>query len=396
MTRDRKETPAMGTATAPTADVRQLSSARSLRRAPTRGALQWAREALAARGRETATGVVDLGSQRELANRMGLSPGTVARHLRTLGGIVVATVPVQLDADKLRTFDAGTGNGARPEQVVAASLAAHPDQSALLRAAAALIDSVTIFVEALTAATAPTDRPAPVPRRRQVVTRRRATARDEPSRRVASVASLPADSQTEIFPGQEDNPSGCLAQSTVAARAGARRDPSRHVASLAGGRTPDTLTDDQVSELLRPLVKTCRECGRPDKVDKRGYNALRRIPEEQFRYGVSQMIIKARSGAARLPLGLLVSLAQRYAAGDTEFFERPVLHDVPAFVHEAEPVDEAEDDETDPLEGLSPAEVAAIDARIKGRHTMGSRALDSLRRHYARQLRADPADRSAT
>ena len=50
---------------------------------------------------EAIDGIADLGSQRQLAAAMGLSPGTVNQHVRRLGPIVVTTTPLRIDTDEL-------------------------------------------------------------------------------------------------------------------------------------------------------------------------------------------------------------------------------------------------------------------------------------------------------
>lgn len=391
----------MGTAHAATA-VTPLTAAPSLHERPTPGAIRWAHAAIALRGHAPGQGIVCLGSQLELASDMGMSRGTVGRHLRVLGPIAVETVPVQIDTDLLH--DAGGPSTPRPGALPHPPAASTPDAQTsgderLLQAAAALIDSVTALIDAIAAKTQPgpiaaKTQPGPDRPNRKVrtahVARRDATRRDafppDVAPSVASVASVAPVSQSGLFPVQ-DKETDCLTDSSPIARGATDRATSRRVAPTQD-RT-DQLTTDEVTELLQPLIKTCRQCQRSDKVDSRGYAPLRQLREDELRYGISRIVRMTRDGELRSPMHFLVAQAQNHANGDAEFFERPRLDDLtsdtPAAPDDAGGRDAVDDD--DPLDALSPEQLAAIDAQIKGRHTMGTRALDSIRRQHARELR---------
>ena len=341
-------------------------------------------------------GIVCLGSQLELASEMGMSRGTVGRHLRVLGPIAVETVPVRIDTDLLQ--DEGGPTNPRPAALPhppatnAADAPTNGDDR-LLQAAAALIESVTALVDAIAARSQPGPNRPTRKVRTALVARRGTTSRDVSSTDVASVASVAPVSQSGLFPVQIKEVD-CLTDSTAVARGATDRATSRHVAPTPQHRT-DQLTTDQVTELLKPLIKTCRQCQRSDKVDSRGYVSLRKLSEDELRYGISRIVRMTRDGDLHSPMHFLVAQAQNHANGDAEFFERPVLDDPsPAPGTAPNDADGLDADDDDPLDALSPEQLAAIDAQIKGRHTMGTRALDSIRRQHARELRGGKTDKS--
>lgn len=395
----------MGTASAATA-VTPLTAAPSLHERPTRGAIRWAHAAIRLRGHSPGAGVVDLGTQLELASDMGLSRGTVGRHLRVLGPIAVDTVPVLIDTDLLH--DASADHNHRPDVLPDARATGAPDPAVngderLLAAATALVESVAALVDAIAARTQSGPARPTTRHRRSVVARRSATRRDDSARPVAPsvasvafVAPVARDSQSDVLPVQYEE-ADCLTDLAHVARGATDRvAPSRRVAPTPTDPT-DQLTSEAVTELLKPLIKTCRDCHRSDKVDRRGYATLRQLSEHELRYGISRIVTMTRQGDLRSPMHFLVAHAQKHAAGDTEFFERPDLDDpAPVMVTPTDELDHLDDleDLEDPLDGLSAEQLAAIDAQIKGRHTMGTRALDSIRREHARQLRHQQTDGS--
>ena len=228
----------MGTAHAATA-VTPLTAAPSLHERPTPGAIRWAHAAIALRGHAPGQGIVCLGSQLELASDMGLSRGTVGRHLRVLGPIAVETVPVQIDTDLLH--DAGGPSTPRPGALPHPPAASTPDAQTsgderLLQAAAALIDSVTALIAAIAAKTQPgPDRPHRKVRTAHVA-RRGATRRDasRPTSRHLS-RRLAASQSVRSFPVQ-DKEADCLTDSNPIARGATE---SCHVASRAANPGSD-------------------------------------------------------------------------------------------------------------------------------------------------------------
>ena len=56
-----------------------------------------------------------------------------------------------------------------------------------------------------------------------------------------------------------------------------------------------------------------------------GYAALRRIPVDGLRFGISQVVLMlTTTDKVRSPMGLLVAKAREWNEGNTEFFEPPV------------------------------------------------------------------------
>ena len=97
-------------------------------------------------GRGDAVGVVELGTQRQLAALTGRSPGTVSKYIGLLGAIVVDSVPVRVDVELLLSTvpcrRAANGSRTASTSSTPASTAPVP-QVDLIAAIAGLVDSVT-------------------------------------------------------------------------------------------------------------------------------------------------------------------------------------------------------------------------------------------------------------
>jgi len=152
------------------------------------------------------------------------------------------------------------------------------------------------------------------------------------------------------------------------------------------GSTPP-LTDEQLSELLAPLVEACRRCNRPQQVDAQGYAALRHIPADDLRFGIAQIVLMlTTTDKVRSPMGLLVAKARDWKDGKTEFFDRPSTVEPLVAAPSVEEA-EADEDGDDPLAGLSADDIAMIDRQIPAAGSMPTRALQALRKQQAREMR---------
>ena len=389
------------------AAVRPLTSARSYGVAPTRAAVRWLRDVLVQTGQSSADGVVELGTQRELATLSGRSPGTVWKYLGLLGDIVVASVPVRVDLDLLDSPAASgqAADTARPRQPTPPPGDASAD---LVAAVAQLLDSVTNLLATATradgsigerheSASAVTGRVRRASARLRAPSR--AVSRTKVARRGAQKARV-SQTDRELDSPVEQDLSDCLSDDARRApRAVARPEMARNGApAQSQGRpascTPvggDVLSDTEVGELVAPLVEACRRCHRPQNLDRDGYAALRVIPSEGLRYAVSQIVLMlATTDKVRSPMGLLVAKARAWAEGDTDFFEAPSPPAPPLAPDPVLPSTPAtEEDDEDPLTGLSDEDLAAIDRTIAGARTMPARALHALRREHARMLQRE-------
>ena len=149
-----------------------------------------------------------------------------------------------------------------------------------------------------------------------------------------------------------------------------------------------------MTELLAPLVEACRRCSRPQKIDAQGYGALRRLPADGLRFGISQVVLMlTTTDKVRSPMGLLVAKAREWNEGNTEFFEPPATVE-PLPVPLSPPPGDVDVDELmdDPLAELSSDDIAVIDRQITGAHSMPTRALQALRRQHARAMRDQHED----
>ena len=194
-----------GTAPA-SARVRELTSAPSYGAPPTRAAVRWLRDALELSGRGDAVGVVELGTQRQLAALTGRSPGTVSKYIGLLGEIVVDSVPVRVDVELLRSTVPcrRAANGSRTASTSSTpGSASSASQVDLVAAIAGLVDSVTELL-----AVVQTMCPPPIPEGsdhlrssvavpRRVIARQRATSAPFRRRKWRAAARLSRQSDRQ-------------------------------------------------------------------------------------------------------------------------------------------------------------------------------------------------------
>lgn len=286
-------------------------------RRPTAGAVRFACSVLRSFAGDDPCGPVQLEvSQSQLAAQFGLSAGTVSRHLRELGPVVLSRVPLVIDVDALalaaphaRVLLGPTRPALRlvspdpsPDTVTTPPPPVRGDRLDDLvdRLADVLVDRVLAAVEARIAVRL--DPHASV-----------ATHRDE-----AAASAVGRGSSRLVAEVVSEQISVQLR--TTAAR------PRSVVARRRGGRDP--VADGAVREALVPLIEWCRRNGRPTAIDAAGVLLLAELPADHLQAGVRNlMLLSATPGRSdrpvRNPLGLLVSAARRYLYEDDKGFFTP-------------------------------------------------------------------------
>jgi DNA-binding IclR family transcriptional regulator len=145
-------------------------------------------------------------------------------------------------------------------------------------------------------------------------------------------------------------------------------DDPRNLAREDSPEFAGSLSREQLDAALVPLHEACKRYGnKPGFLDENGRRYLSRLPEDQLRAGVNQIIRKLKANTAiDRPFGLLVARAK---AGDVEFFAPPPTPPPPSSdqaTTEPEPAETATDPAADDaIAALSAAELEALDAEIE-------------------------------
>jgi hypothetical protein len=247
--------------------------------------------------------VVDA-SQASLAHEYGVSTGTVAYYLRTLGPAILARRPLTIDPGHLH------GNPARPspaapdsptDQRPKPTAVAPGDPTELATVAAHLLAAVTRLLETI-------DRAAPERAEPRTAGLDRSRIR-EPVRgsfAVPRIRSRFREQCSETVSTEVQEEPHSLTDSQTRERTRETREPSR-----TDEPAPDI---DWIDSALQPLLELCNRHHLVGVTNRqRLHQALSRHRADQVEHAIGLLCTQLRAGAPiRSPIGLLVRLAEQH------------------------------------------------------------------------------------